>query len=1393
MSPIDGYSSANQEPHRVTNQDAETFITEIQRRRHRGFGFVPFIGAGFSAPAGAPVIVELSSYLKRCIFMAVGVTDVGIRPWNPRTDQWPPFVDHHPRTENLATWETQVASKLDDVANKLASLRSFSHEQALLEEARGAMAEWRTALLFLSRLMHDEPGAAENNAPVLSYRLALDAPQHEIIDSFFRHVMNNKTPTLGHKMLAALAGVLRQDLLLTTNFDDLLERAFAAARNSVEVCEVHLGDSLPLWDAVSDTRTLIKIHGHRYRLRADYSLDALPSETDKQRFLTYLLSRTGRMKFLEDSNDCDLDFQNHLLVMGSSGAERRTRALIEYAWSKLNRNFRVFWLCHSADDVSHVRSLTQQFIRKDRARSTPKFSQDGSAELSVVLRYPDTGLFLFHMHQAIRRTLPPHAGMFPSVSQLPTPPMSAPMLPESLSSIQADVADPFQEQLLARLNNRREAKSDLRFVWVVSKASEHGVTTACADAFRELEQKKHPEHVICLWLDMNEISSAANLFEVLLEAAYRRLGIEHWTPSYVSSNPNRGGRIAEIQQLVESAGCPWVIFLNARETPGANTPNNPNEEPNGSSHGWLDHAKPENSEVDFSADTGHFLTLIKELTATTGESNISVILLCRGDNESVGLLKALHEEDKDSNPKRRLDFIPNRNRPAFDEARVVREALQWAGERESHRRFLHALVLMQQPRPLATIWSQAANPTAEPESADQQIAWVDKLERMQLVRRKMGGFVWIHAACRQQLRACLRSADEAQTHIDIAGWYEKVLDVSRAPPVVFEIAYHHCRSAEARLRQSQSASDFELARASVQAASTLLRTHGLFVQTRGYSKGSCRRLIHLRDSVCGWIWREVKEKPVPVPENSHESPQQQLARSLLQLQNDCTEMMRAIAREVGEDSKAFIRHQQCWEITSLLGAKVCASPWQPKLKGLSFPVPEILAEGVPDTLRSLRWLRWGGMLGIASRSLDWARSQLMEALQLATQTDAASVDQLWERVAEGKFPAQDFRIEVLRIAEQFIALELMYENLSYRSRDSQTLPSDVEKHIEHALALGDKIRRAESAQGPNDAVAAVWCQGRLSMHLSSCKGLRAKFAPESKKRMRRTAMGVLAEAEASLRISDPLRYRSELALVELHRAEDRLRMAESLNIPVTLSEGVSASLSVSKVCTALAEAFAQQPSAAKRILLRRQFEPAGDMIRLERWRRAQSLVSDAQRLLVRAEPALRDGRRNVWWTTWYLERRLRAIAHSVWLSVFERKTPIPFLGFEAAARGTKTSADSLLQIAQRMIRVDAYRLATIVDGYASCAQALQLRIFLENDTPHVTAFTERLLRMQKKISDAVDYLQIVQDDRNHQVAASGRPTFDQPLHASAKAVQDYIQSVSLRCRKVAAAISPRRL
>src|SRR5262249_18811500 len=76
-------------------------------------------------------------------------------------------------------------------------------------------------------------------------------------------------------------------------------------------------------------------------------------------------------------------------------------------------------------------------------------------------------------------------------------------------------------------------------------------------------------------------------------------------------------------------------------------------------------------------------------------------------------------------------------------------------------------------------------------------------------------------------------------------------------------------------------------------------------------------------------------------------------------------------------------------------------------------------------------------------------------------------------------------------------------------------------------------------------ISANWCESRLLIHQAICLSLRMQNQRVDNGATG-SVMGLLGDAEANLRVSDPRRYRSELAIVELHRAESRVQRAEAV-------------------------------------------------------------------------------------------------------------------------------------------------------------------------------------------------------------------------------------------------------
>ena len=98
-----------------------------------------------------------------------------------------------------------------------------------------------------------------------------------------------------------------------------------------------------------------------------------------------------------------------------------------------------------------------------------------------------------------------------------------------------------------------------------------------------------------------------------------------------------------------------------------------------------------------------------------------------------------------------------------------------------------------------------------------------------------------------------------------------------------------------------------------------------------------------------------------------------------------------------------------------------------------------------------------------------------------------------------------------------------------------------------------------------------------------------------------------------------------------------------------------------------------------------------------------ALLDDSLQALDRAKPILKQNRKNAWWTTWNFELRMKVIESDLRasLSSYPRKS-LPYIGAQAAPSSLPTELDGLLDNSRRMIRMDLYRLARIVECYGNC-------------------------------------------------------------------------------------------
>ncbi len=152
----------------------------------------------------------------------------------------------------------------------------------------------------------------------------------DLTDQLFTQLEHGRMPSLAHKYLAFLQSKITMPLVLTTNFDSLLEQAFHDQGISPKVFDIHRDADLPDPALVRRQFSLMKLHGSAYGLRLGERLK-------------YPLDPIAREHVL----DC-IPEDSLLLVIGFSGYERRMLQLLHAVASRSGVSKpalpSVFWL-----------------------------------------------------------------------------------------------------------------------------------------------------------------------------------------------------------------------------------------------------------------------------------------------------------------------------------------------------------------------------------------------------------------------------------------------------------------------------------------------------------------------------------------------------------------------------------------------------------------------------------------------------------------------------------------------------------------------------------------------------------------------------------------------------------------------------------------------------------------------------------------------------------------------------------------------------------------------------------------------------------------------------------------------------------------------------------------
>lgn len=734
------------------------FLQEIAEEVAQGFRITPLVGAGISVASGIPAIAQLSQYLEFCIVQSL-IERHGIERTRYRNGIWP---------LQSALWDPERKKKAELFKKSMGD----DDVSQIRQEAFGAMADWRSSLQFLSRL------DARNG------EIERTSADSFVTDSFFLGLVSDAMPNLSHRVLAHLADPLHSRLLLTTNFDELLEKAFSETGSPITSFDVHLDAGLPDARTVSSQRSLIKLHGGRYGLRANYSLDSIPSQDDQRAFTSYFSTKHFEPDEWLEAKTYPENTQAHLLVLGSSAKDSRTRAFIVTAMARLP-GMKVFWICNSPSSVATV--------EKEFASVLHRFN---------ILQHSNLGLLLLQMYQHLTNSLPPSGIDYPAIWQLP---LDNVRRPDPDVSKQRPLFEKTVSSIVASLKN-----DATRIAIVESPLTVDGGSSTAAAAFNLLQTRAN-----CVWLDLDDFSDSEELFTWLTTHLAQRTGQRELLP--VPLDSKTASIRGEAERYCGQSSSPWYIFLDARSGTGANVAS--------------DNTKPFPNDTWLPKDNESFWKSLEQLTSPGTNSDLSMgselsdvrikVLVARYCGSGTLECEALNSLIR----KRGISRIQIRhNCIAFDRLKICDAVMS---ELETPTRttsdpcfavYVFALLASRRLRYATLVrheLPEALSSVFEPFEgvSDNCIAsWIDVLTQHGLLASRQGGFIGIDRVVRERLRSQLRDSStfrdtlkslEPQLETILADWYQRLFFSSNDPFAAFESIFHRCNAARLNLDTSE--------------------------------------------------------------------------------------------------------------------------------------------------------------------------------------------------------------------------------------------------------------------------------------------------------------------------------------------------------------------------------------------------------------------------------------------------------------------------------------------------------------------------------------------------------------------------------------------------------------